>query len=181
MDEPLPLMPPRSVTGGAEVHGAWPSTDDWTFVGAEVENVAKPDRLNPFDIPVDGYTLVNVSAGWRGEWMGREAGVDLQGAQRRQHLVQGLPQPLQGVRPEPGAGRRAAGAHGVLSGPGAPAGRPVLVRPATPYISFSSPTLRAKRTSSERWFSPSLSMIRERYVSTVLGLMNSFLPISREL
>ncbi len=77
VDEPLPLMPPRSVTGGAEVHGAWPSTEDWTFVGAEVQTVAKPDRLNPFDVPVDGYTLVNVSAGWRGEWMGREAGVDL--------------------------------------------------------------------------------------------------------
>jgi outer membrane receptor protein involved in Fe transport len=76
-DEPLPLMPPRRITGGAEIHGAWPSGDSWAFLGAEVESVAKPDRLNPFDFAVDGYTLLHFSAGWRGDWMGREAGVDL--------------------------------------------------------------------------------------------------------
>ncbi|HKJ03685.1 MAG TPA: TonB-dependent receptor, partial [Longimicrobiales bacterium] len=76
-DEPLPLMPPRRFTLGAEVHRAWPTPDGWAYAGGEVETVAQPDRLNPLDLAVDGYTLLNVTAGVRGTWRGREAGVDL--------------------------------------------------------------------------------------------------------
>lgn len=76
-DEALPLMPPRRFTAGAEVHGAWPTPDGWAYVGGEVEVVDQPDRLNPLDLAVDGYTLVNFTAGVRGSWMGRDTGLDL--------------------------------------------------------------------------------------------------------
>jgi len=76
-DEPLPLMPPRRFTVGGEVHRAWPSPDSWTYVGLEVEAVAGPHRLNPLDLPVDGYALFNANAGVRGMWRGRETGIDL--------------------------------------------------------------------------------------------------------
>lgn len=76
-DEPLPLMPPRRLHVGAEWHRAWPGPGGWTYAGAEVENVASPERLNPLDLAVDGYTLVHLSAGVRGVWLGREVGLDL--------------------------------------------------------------------------------------------------------
>ncbi len=77
-DEPLPLMPPVRAVGGAEVHGAWPSSESWAYVGGEVEYVAAPARLNPLDYDVDAYSLINAHAGVRGTWMGRESSVDLQ-------------------------------------------------------------------------------------------------------
>jgi len=76
-DEPLPLMPPRRLVFGGEVHGAWPGVGSWAYLGGEVENVAPPDRLNPFDYAVDGYTLVNLSGGLRGTFMGRDGAVEL--------------------------------------------------------------------------------------------------------
>jgi len=74
-DEPLPLMPPRRFVLGAEVHGE--RLGDWVWLGAEVEHVAEPARLNPLDIAVDGYTLVHLSGGVRGRLLGREGSVDL--------------------------------------------------------------------------------------------------------
>jgi outer membrane receptor protein involved in Fe transport len=75
--EPLPLMPPRRFTLGGEVHEAWPNPDSWAYAGVELEAVAKPDRLNPLDLAVDGYTLLHLTAGVRGTLRGRDAGVDL--------------------------------------------------------------------------------------------------------
>lgn len=76
-DEPLPLMPPRRIVAGAEVHGAWPDAESWAYVGGEVESVAAPERLNPYDYDVGGYTLVHVSGGLRGTLMGRDAALEL--------------------------------------------------------------------------------------------------------
>jgi outer membrane receptor protein involved in Fe transport len=70
-------MPPKRFTLGGEVHGAWPTPASWAYAGAEAETVAGPRRLNPLDLAVDGYTLVNLTAGVRGTWRGRDAGVDL--------------------------------------------------------------------------------------------------------
>jgi outer membrane receptor protein involved in Fe transport len=70
-------MPPRRFTLGGEVHDAWPRSDNWAYAGAEVETVAAPDRLNPLDVAVDGYTLLNLSAGVRGTWKGRQTGLDV--------------------------------------------------------------------------------------------------------
>lgn len=77
LDEPLPLVPARRIVFGAELHGAWPSAGRWAYVKGEVENVAAPERLNPLDIDVAGYTLVHLSGGVRGTAMGRDASVEL--------------------------------------------------------------------------------------------------------
>ena len=77
LDEPLPLMPPRRAVVGAEIHGAWPSAESWAYLGGEVENVAAPERPNPYDYDVDGYTLVHLSGGLRGTFMGRDAALEL--------------------------------------------------------------------------------------------------------
>jgi iron complex outermembrane receptor protein len=74
-DEPLPLMPPRRFVFGADVHGD--RVGDWAWLGAEVEHVAEPDRVNPLDISVGEYTLVHFSAGVRGRVLGRAASMDL--------------------------------------------------------------------------------------------------------
>lgn len=74
-DEPLPLMPPRRLVVGAEVHGE--RLGDWAWLGAEVEHVAEPGRLNPLDIGVGAYTLVHLSGGVRGSVVGRAASLDL--------------------------------------------------------------------------------------------------------
>jgi len=74
-DEPLPLMPPRRLVVGGEIHGA--QVGDWGWLGVEVEHVAEPDRLNPLDIGVDAYTLVHLSGGVRGRVLGRAASLDL--------------------------------------------------------------------------------------------------------
>lgn len=77
-DEPLPLIPPFRAVGGAEVHGAWPGSDSWAYLGGELEYVAAPDRLNPLDYDVGAYALVHATAGVKGTWMGRASSVDLQ-------------------------------------------------------------------------------------------------------
>jgi iron complex outermembrane receptor protein len=76
-DEPLPLMPPRRLVFGGEVHGAWAGAGSWAYLGGEVESVAAPDRLNPYDYAVDSYTLVNLSGGLRGTFMGRDGALEL--------------------------------------------------------------------------------------------------------
>jgi iron complex outermembrane receptor protein len=53
---PAPRTPPWSVVGRAE----W-SHPVWT-ASAEVRRVAKQDRVAAFELPTDGYTLVNLSA-----------------------------------------------------------------------------------------------------------------------
>ncbi len=75
-DEPLPLIPPKKATLRAELHGS-PSWAERAFVSVEGELVAAPDRLNPLDIPVDGYQLLNFAAGADGRWGGRDLRVDL--------------------------------------------------------------------------------------------------------
>ena len=77
LDEPLPLMPPARYDFQAEIHGPWPSGADQAYLSAEVEHVAAPTRLNPYDLAVDAYTLVDVGAGVRGELRGRDMGVDV--------------------------------------------------------------------------------------------------------
>lgn len=59
---PLPLTPPPSATFGAELHS---STLGWADeAGLEVETavVTRQTRLAPYDIPTDGYALINVGA-----------------------------------------------------------------------------------------------------------------------
>lgn len=76
-DEPLPLMPPLRVVAGAEIHGARSGEERWAYMGAEVEHMEEPERLNPYDTDVGAYTLLHVSAGIRGRWLGREMGLDV--------------------------------------------------------------------------------------------------------
>lgn len=76
-DEPLPLMPPPRVTLGARIHGAGAGAGIRGYLGGEVESVAAPRRLNPLDVDVEGYTLVELEAGVEGSWLGRETAVDL--------------------------------------------------------------------------------------------------------
>jgi iron complex outermembrane recepter protein len=68
--EPLPLLPPRR----ASVEIRW--RDRWRL---GVDAYAKPDRLNPLDIPTAGYALVNAAV-WRDmRFAGRVVRVDLSG------------------------------------------------------------------------------------------------------
>jgi iron complex outermembrane receptor protein len=78
-DEPLPLIPPLRIVGGAEIHAARSGAERWSYLGVEVEHVAAPDRLNPYDTDVDAYTLLHASAGIRGMLLGRSMRLDLTG------------------------------------------------------------------------------------------------------
>ncbi len=74
--EPLPLMPPRRVVVGADLHGdlSWASR---ARAGFEVEMVARQDRLNPLDLATGGYTLVGLEAGFTRTFAGRLMRIDL--------------------------------------------------------------------------------------------------------
>ena len=74
-DEPLPLIPPARYDFEAEVHGPWAGRQG--YVSGEVQHVSAPSRLNPYDLAVDAYTLVNLGAGFRGTFRGRRMGLDL--------------------------------------------------------------------------------------------------------
>jgi outer membrane receptor protein involved in Fe transport len=74
-DVPLPLMPPPRLTVGAEVHaGADPAA---ARVGASVQMVARQTRLNPMDVPTNGYALLALSAGLTHRLGGRDFHFDL--------------------------------------------------------------------------------------------------------
>jgi iron complex outermembrane recepter protein len=66
--EPLPLLPPRR----ASIEFRW---QDHLRLG--VDAYAKPDRLNPLDIPTAGYALVNAGVGRDVRFAGRAVRVDL--------------------------------------------------------------------------------------------------------
>lgn len=66
--EPLPLLPPRR----ASIEFRW---RDYLRLG--VDAYAKPDRLNPLDIPTAGYALVNAGVGRDVRFAGRAVRVDL--------------------------------------------------------------------------------------------------------
>ncbi|HVH68219.1 MAG TPA: TonB-dependent receptor [Gemmatimonadales bacterium] len=69
--EALPLIPPARAALGAEVrHGR-------AYIGSEVEVVTRQTRLNPLDIPTEGYSLLNLSAGFVRPLFGRVCHVDL--------------------------------------------------------------------------------------------------------
>ena len=72
--EPLPLMPPPRFVLGGEVR---PPGQARVYAGAEVEVVARPTRLNPLDLPTNGYTLLNLSAGLERRWASRPLRLDL--------------------------------------------------------------------------------------------------------
>jgi outer membrane receptor protein involved in Fe transport len=75
-DEPLPLIPPASVTLSAEVQGE-PAWADRAFATVEGEIVMEPTHLNPLDTPVDGHGLLHFGAGAEGRRAGRDVRVDL--------------------------------------------------------------------------------------------------------
>ena len=66
--EPLPLMPPRRVTLGL----GWRDR-----VNVEIDGFATPTRLNPLDIPTDGYALLNLGGGTNLRLFGREMRLDI--------------------------------------------------------------------------------------------------------
>ncbi len=57
---PLPLVPPMRTQLGGDLQ--LPGSRAW-HVGADVQVVAKQNRLSPVDYATDGYTLLNVGAG----------------------------------------------------------------------------------------------------------------------
>jgi iron complex outermembrane receptor protein len=66
--EPLPLIPPLNGSVGLSLrHQA----------GFEFESHAQPRRLNPLDIPTDGYTLLNLWGGGDVRLFGRPVRVDV--------------------------------------------------------------------------------------------------------
>ncbi len=70
-DEPLPLIPP--LRGSAEVRYeriAW-------FAGIGARMTARQDRLGEFEEPTDGYTVLDMTAGYRWSWFGRLHAVTL--------------------------------------------------------------------------------------------------------
>src|SRR5262249_18734963 len=66
--EPLPQIPPRRITVGL----AWRDR-----LSAEVDAFATPTRLNPLDIPTDGYALLNVGGGTNLRLFGRDMRLDI--------------------------------------------------------------------------------------------------------
>jgi iron complex outermembrane receptor protein/hemoglobin/transferrin/lactoferrin receptor protein len=75
-DDPLPLMPAPRTAAGAEYRFA-NSTFGESFISAEVENVARQERANNFDIVTAAYTLLNFDAGIHQRLFGRQARIDV--------------------------------------------------------------------------------------------------------
>ena len=67
--EPLPLLPPRRLA----VSLGWRDR-----LNVEVDNYATPTRLNPLDIPTDGYTLLNFGGGTALRLFARDMRLDIQ-------------------------------------------------------------------------------------------------------
>jgi len=74
--QPLPLIPPRRTSGGAEYHFTRAWADD-AVIGGEVENVSRQTRPNPQDVVTAGYTLVNFNIGMNRQLFGRSARINL--------------------------------------------------------------------------------------------------------
>jgi len=74
LDQPLPLMPPARVAGGADFHFA-PTWASSVFAGAEVEHVARQDRPNPDDFVTGAYTLLNFDFGVERKGLRLDVGV----------------------------------------------------------------------------------------------------------
>jgi iron complex outermembrane recepter protein len=66
--EPLPLMPPVNGVAGVSLRDRF---------GVEVEGHAKPTRLNPLDVPTDGYMLLNLWGGGDVRLLGRAVRLDV--------------------------------------------------------------------------------------------------------
>jgi len=66
--EPLPLIPPRRITVGL----AWRDR-----LSAEIDAYATPTRLNPLDLPTEGYTLLNLGGGTNLRLFGRDMRLDV--------------------------------------------------------------------------------------------------------
>ncbi|MFL5581270.1 MAG: TonB-dependent receptor, partial [Gemmatimonadaceae bacterium] len=66
-DEPLPLMPPAR----AALEGEWRFAGGG-FAGAELEAVARQERLAEFDVPTAGYALLHLDAGTTRGIFGRD-------------------------------------------------------------------------------------------------------------
>lgn len=77
-DDPLPLMPPLRGTVGAQWHSRELAPDHRAWFGAEVELYAKQNRLNPEDIPTNGYTLLDLRAGIARPLLGRATTLDIE-------------------------------------------------------------------------------------------------------
>ena len=58
-DAPLPLMPPPRTRIGANVHATGLSWAQRAAFGAELEINQKQTRLDAYDVPANGYTLLN--------------------------------------------------------------------------------------------------------------------------
>ncbi len=76
--EPLPLMPPPSGALGAELASADAGWIGRSYVNVETEVFAKQTRLSTFDVPTDGYALVNVGGGISPRVGGRTLHLDVQ-------------------------------------------------------------------------------------------------------
>ena len=59
-DAPLPLMPPPRSRIGATLHSNALSWAEHASIGAEVEVNQKQTRLDAYDVPANGYTLLNL-------------------------------------------------------------------------------------------------------------------------
>jgi len=66
--EPLPLIPPLRATFGV----GWSDR-----VRLDVETFAKPDRLNPLDVPTPGYVLLHLGGGTDVRLFGRAMRLDV--------------------------------------------------------------------------------------------------------
>jgi iron complex outermembrane receptor protein len=84
-DEPLPRIPPFRY--GVGLHY---DADRWTG-RVELRGAAEQDRIGAFELPTDGYTLLNASVGWRA-FFGRSVfelmlrGSNLTDAEARNHV-----------------------------------------------------------------------------------------------
>src|SRR5947208_1516691 len=61
-DEPRPLIPPRRLALGAELHGSALRWAERVRLAVEGEFVTRQTRLNPLDVPTGGYAVLNLEA-----------------------------------------------------------------------------------------------------------------------
>lgn len=76
-DEPLPLIPARMGAVGADLHTTSLGWAEQAFIGLETEITAAKTRNAPAELATDGYTLLNLDAGLRHRFAGRDMRFDL--------------------------------------------------------------------------------------------------------